>query len=160
MYYKGFDANLRGYGNYSFEVGKTYSTDNDDPWLWYHYARYASATIIHVKKDIRICEIEPLGETRKYSSQLDGFGKGYYTTNKIRIIRELSRDEVFQTLLTEECPFSLIKKLNPPFEVLIQYKKQIRGTRCNCILAMNHLTNEQKMKLLPKVWHRYIHYYG
>jgi hypothetical protein len=160
MYYKGFDANLCGYHDYPFEVGRTYSTDIDDTWSWYHYTRYISATINYFEGDMRICEVEPLGETRRFRDALDGFGKGYFTTNKLRIVRELSRDEVFDILLAEKCPLFLIKKLNPPFEVLMQYKNQIRGDRCHWILSMAHLTDEQKRDLLPKVWHRYIRYFG
>ena len=159
MYYKGFDGNLCGYGDYPFEIGRTYATDTDDTWSWYHYTKYASATINYFENGMRICEVEPLGEIKVFRDALDGYGKGYFTTNKIRILRELPREEIFDTLISERCPLFLIQKLNPPFEVLMQYKTHIRGERCRIILQMNYLTDEQKMMLLPKAWHRYIRFF-
>lgn len=156
MYYKGFDGKLCGRGEYPFEVGRTYSTDTQDTWSWYHYSKYASATIIYFDANIRICEVEPLGKQVFFHDKLDGFGKGYYTTNKIRIIRELPKEEIYEVLISEKCSLFLLLKLNPPFAALLQYKAKIRGSYCYSILGMRHLTEEQKRLLLPKVWHKHI----
>lgn len=156
MYYKGFNGNLCGFDDYRFEIGRTYTTDIDDNWSWFHYTKYASATINYFQEDMRICEVEPLGEIKTFRDALDGYGKGYFTTNKLRIIRELSRDEIFETLLLERCSLFLIQKLNPPFDVLMYYKSEIRGNKCHSILQADHLTDEEKRTLLPKAWHKYI----
>lgn len=160
MYYKGFDSNLCGYGGYQFAVGHTYAMYIDDTWSWYHYTRYASATINYFEEEMRICEVEPLGDIKRFHDALDGYGKGYFTTNKLRVLRELSREEIFETLLAEKCSLFLILKLNPPFEVLMEYKTAIRGNYCRSVLQLGYLTDDEKRALLPKVWHRYIKIYA
>lgn len=156
LYYKSFDENLCGYGGYQFEIGRTYETETKDTWNWYHFAAYASATLIYYKENLRICEVEPLGKKKFFHDHVDGFCKGYYTTNEIRIVRELSRDDLFDVLIAEKCPLHLMLPLKPPYEILLQFKKQLRGTRCYDILRMDYLTPVQKQNLLPKVWHKYI----
>lgn len=156
VYYKGFDADLCGFDKFPFRIGGIYTDDTDFNWSWFHYTKYASATIIYFAKGMRICEVEPLGETMQFRDSLDGIGKGYFTTNKIRIVRELAREEIFETLLAEKCPFLLLCKLDPPFEVLLNYKSGIRGNRCHSILQMDYLSDEQKRTLLPKRWHKHI----
>ena len=160
MFYKGFDANLCGYGGYPFEVGRTYAMDIDDTWSWYHYTKYASATINYFDARMRICEVEPLGDTKRFHEALDGYGKGYFTTNKLRIVRELSRAEIFDTLRMEKCSLFLLLRLNPPFEVLMGYKTAIRGDYCRSVLQMDYLTDDEKKELLPRIWHRYIEIYN
>lgn len=156
MFYKGFDGELCGRDKYSFEVGRTYSTDTQDTWSWYHYTKHVSATLIYFDANIRICEVEPLGKQVFFKSNLDGFGKGYYTTNEIRIVREMTREEIYEIIIGEKCSLFLFLKLSPPFNVLLQYKAKIRGSYCHSILGMRHLTEEQKKVLLPKVWHKHI----
>lgn len=160
MYYKGFNANLCGWEDYQFEVGQTYTMDIDDTWSWYHYTKYVSATLNYFDKGIRVCEVEPLGETRRFHAAADGFGKGYFTTNKIRILRELTRAEIFDALMAERCSLFLVLKLEPPFEVLQEYKSSIRGNYCHSILGSDYLTDDEKRALLPKSWHRYIEIYN
>ena len=156
MYYKGFDSDLCGYDKFQFRVGRIYINDINDNWSWFHYTDLASATIIYFDKGMRICEVEPLGEVKRFRDPLDGVGKGYFTTSKIHIVRELSREEIFETLIAEKCPFFLITKLDPPYEVLMNYKSEIRGEKCRSILHLGYLSDEQKRILLPKSWHKYI----
>jgi len=160
MYYKGFDANLCGWEDYQFEVGRTYTTDIDDNWSWYHYTQYASATLNYFDSGVRICEVEPLGEIKRFRYAADGYGKGYFTTNKIRILRELTRAEIFDTLIDEKCSLFLMLKLKPPFEVLQKYKSAIRGNYCYPVLEFDYLTDDEKRELLPKSRHRYIEIYN
>ncbi len=158
MFYKGFNSKLQGYGDYQFEIGKTHSSITKDNFVWFHYAEYLSATLVHFEADIRICLVTPLGETRYFKGGLDGVGKGYYTTNKILIDRELTRREIFEIFGNEEFSFYLLLKLNPPFEVLVKYKMKI-FKYSDSVLQMKHLTKEQKLFLLPKVCHKYIDLY-
>lgn len=158
-YYKGFNGDLRGRNDYTFQVGNVYSTEIDDTWSWFHYAAYASATLNYFDSDIRICIVEPVGEKCFFRSSLDGYNKGYYTTNKIRIVRELSRSEIFQILVAEKCPFRMILKLRPPYPFLFNHKNQIRGSCCRNIIERNDLSYEERKSLLPKVQVRYLDAY-
>lgn len=156
MYFKGFDADLCGRNDYQFEVGSTYETDDWDTWSWFHYTKYVSATIIYFDSRMRVCEVEPLGDTKYFRDALDGYRKGYFTTNKLRIVRELSRDEIFDRLMQEKCSMFLMLKLEPPFEVLLDNKPRIRGNYCHSVLHREDLTNHEKRQLLPLSWHKYI----
>jgi len=158
-FYKGFNGDMKGRNDYQFEVGGTYSTDTNDNWVWFHYAAYASATLNYFQADIRICIVEPLGDTRFFSSAMDGYNKGYYTTNKLAIIRELTREEIFQLLDAEKCPFYMVLRLNPPYSYLVQHKSQIRGERCHSIIRRSDLTYDERKSLLPKSWVRYLDAY-
>jgi len=157
LFYKGFNKNLQGYNNYQFSVGETYSTDNNDTWLWFHYTKYVSSTIIYFDKDIRICEVEPVGKTSFFKDSTDGYKKGYYTTNKLKITRELSKSEIFDSLYKEKCRYYLVQKLNPPINILIRYKSKIRGSSyCSKIIQRADLRSEEKKLVIPKCWHKYI----
>lgn len=158
-YYKGFNGDLRGRNDYAFRVGDTYSTETDDTWRWFHYAAYASATLNYFGQDLRICIVEPLGKTCFFRSSLDGYNKGYYTTSKLKIIRELSRLEIFQILDAEKCPFQMILKLQPPYSYLCDHKSQIRGDRCSCVIKRSDLSYEERRSLLPKSQIKYLDSY-
>lgn len=158
-YYKGFNSDLRGRNDFAFQVGNTYSTDTDDTWSWFHYAAYASATLNYFGPDIRICIVEPLGDTRFFRGSLDGYNKGYYTTNRLRVIRELSRPEIFQILDDERCPFHMILKLLPPYPFLCDHKRQIRGDLCSSIIRRSDLSYEERKSLLPKSRIKYLDSY-
>ena len=156
MYFKGFDANLCGYNNYPFEVSAVYETEDWDTWSWFHYTKYVSATLNYFESDMRVCEVEPLGKTKFFRDALDGYRKGYYTTNRLHIVRELSREEIFDRLMQEKCPVYLLLKLNPPYEVLLQIKSHIRGSYCHKVLHRKDLSDDEKRQLLPACWHKYI----
>lgn len=158
-FYKGFNGELKGRNDFQFQVGETYSTDTDDTWVWFHYAAYVSATLNYFGPDVRVCVVEPLGDTRFFNCSLDGYNKGYYTTNRFRVIRELSRQEIFQTLDFEKCPFYMILKLQPPYSYLLEHKNQIRGSRCMDIIHRDDLSYDERKSLLPKSQVRYLDVY-
>lgn len=150
---------MKGRNEFQFEVGGTYSTDTTDTWLWFHYAAYVSATLNYFGSDVRICVVEPLGDTHFFSTAMDGYNKGYYTTNKLTVVRELTRDEIFQLLDAERCPFYMVLKLNPPYSYLFQHKNKIRGERCHSIIRRSDLTYEERKSLLPKSQVRFLDAY-
>jgi hypothetical protein len=84
-----------------------------------------------------------------------------FATDAIRIVRELSRDEVCRLLLEENCPWWLINRLRPPFEVMLQYGNCLRGTfAIREILTTRHdFTIEQHLALLPKKHHLTVYKY-
>lgn len=154
QYVKAFNTDMTGYGGYAFEVGKTYETETDDTWRWFHYAdRLSTALSFYNTPNVRFCVVEPLGDHLNFRCALNG---RYHTTNKIRIVREIEREEMFRMLLDEDCPFWLIKRLNPPYEVFLRYNKHIRGDNCYEVLKRQDLTADQKKSLLPKSRHKYI----
>jgi len=110
-YYKSFSKSLCGREGFQFKVGGEYQLDHNDTWRWFHYARYASSTLIHTGEGetARICLVEQLGGIAKFKARNDGYNKGFYfTTNKIKIVRELSYEEIMSVLEKEKCPFYLI----------------------------------------------------
>jgi hypothetical protein len=153
-YYKSFDDKLQGKNNYQFEVNGIYQIDHSDTWEWFHLAQYVSSTLIYQGrgKKIRICIVEPLGETAKFKAIYDGYNKGYYfTTNKIKICRELSDEEILKKLIDEKCDFRMILEYTkPPFNYFFYNKKKIRGNYiCSTIAKRNDFSLEEKHELLP-----------
>ena len=93
MFIKGFDENLCCRGM-QFEIGKTYETGYPKKEL-----KCCSSTVIHfcdnlksvhefydVRKNNRYCEVEPLGDVIKKDNK--------YGTNKIKIVREITGEEL------------------------------------------------------------------
>ena len=80
-YYKSFSKSLCGREGFQFKVGGEYQLDHNDTWRWFHYARYASSTLIHTGEGetARICLVEPLGEIAKFKARNDGYNKGFYS---------------------------------------------------------------------------------
>ena len=155
MYYKAFDKDLRGYNGFQFEVGKTYVHENDDSWHWFHYSHFLRVGLYYyTHPDSRFCIVEPQGMRQRFCSNV-GIRGNYWTTQKIRIVRELSREEVYEILFKEHTPFWLMNILKPPFEVLQQYGKRIRGKDVAEIIETRYdFTLEQKKALIPKKYHR------
>ena len=156
VYYKAFDKGLRGYNGFQFEVGKTYTHEDDDSWRWFHYSHVLRVTFwYYAHPDSRFCIVESQGMRQRFHSNVGVYGN-YWTTPKIRIVRELSRDEVYEILFKEHTPFWIMNILKPPFEVLLQYGKRIRG---DCVFdeivrQRDDFTLKQKKALIPKKYHR------
>ena len=127
MFIKAFNKDLKGYGGFQFAVGETYTTEQEHPWDWFHYGDKASTTLcFYHKPDSRFCEVQPLGKIYKMR-QRDCIRITAHSSNSLKIVRELSRDEVYAMLLQENCPWWLTNCLMPPFEVMAKYGKSIRG---------------------------------
>lgn len=157
-YYKSFDGNLCGYGGFQFEVGKTYKKPiiDRDVCEWFHYAGTVTSTLAnnHVDKNTRVCEVKPIGETKYFRNVFAPTKKaGYFTTNRISIIRELSRDEIFNLLEKEKSKYFYFKELMPEYKYLLKRKKEIRGfSRVFEIIQRSDLSFEEKRSLIPQRW--------
>lgn len=156
-YYKGFNNKLRGYNEFQFKIGEIYENLDDDSWKWFHYTKKISSTLNYFDENIRICEIQPIGEIRKFNTTNLVYKDIYYTTNKIKILRELDKNEIYEILENEKFPFYLlVSKLKPDFNILFKYKKKIRGRYCESVIERRDLSISEKKILLPKIWHKYI----
>lgn len=161
MFIKAFDKDLRGCERFQFEVGVTYTTEDDNPAVWFHYAGRASAALCFYRQvDTRFCIVEPLGRIHKRPHHMF-IPLTIHATDSIRIVAELSRDEVYRMLLEENCPFWLTNILRPPFEVMARYGKRIRGRYVirEIIKNRDDFTLEQKFALLPKKYHKNAQYH-
>lgn len=154
MFIKAFNADLTGHGGFQFEVGQTYETDTDDNWRWFHYtASAAQALRQYNSPDTRFCEVEPMAPSKRFRAH----NTDYYTTAKLRIVREISRDDVLQMLMAERCPFYLLTRLDTPYDVLASCAPARKSfTACADILNKSYLTIEQRKSLLPKKYHKYL----
>ncbi len=161
MFIKAFDKDLRGSESFQFEVGKTYTTKADNPVVWFHYGDKATTALcFYPKEDTRFCIVEPLGRTHTRYHHRCVTVKSF-ATDTIRIVRELSRDEVCRLLLEENCPWWLANRLRPPFAVMAQYGNCLRGAfAVREILTTRHdFTIEQHLVLLPKKHHLIVYKY-
>lgn len=96
--YKGFNKDLKCRG-FQYEVGKTYEMDENPNCCdkGFHFCKNLFS--VHDYYDIknsRVCEIEAIGDTHEEGEKI--------STNKIRIVRELSTDEL--SLLTDGFKFN------------------------------------------------------
>ena len=161
MFIKAFNKDLKGYGGFQFAVGETYTTEQEHPWDWFHYGDKASTTLcFYHKPDSRFCEVQPLGKIYKMR-QRDCIRITAHSSNSLKIVRELSRDEVYAMLLQENCPWWLTNCLMPPFEVMAQYGNRLRGKWMirEIIKDRDDFTLEQKYALLPKKYHAKARYH-
>lgn len=145
-YYKGLDENLRGLNSYQYEVGKEYSAGTDNKYHWLHFAEKVSGAFPYGP---RIVEVEPVTKVNRYNST-------DLNAEKIRIVRELSADEVVNRLFEENYPLYLMDKIRPSYAQLLRHKDHIKRCDHRAILHWDWLTPDQKRVLLPKSWERYI----
>lgn len=155
MYFKACTKDLTGYGGFQFEIGKTYSTDDLDDWRWFHYTKYLAQTLRYYHEpDTRFLEVTPLGNRQHFVTG----DTNYWTTNLLQIVRELTREEVYERLLAEKCSFYDLCHLHPPYEVLKKaLPRRLSFTVKQMIAAQPNLTLEQKKDLLPASWHKHLH---
>lgn len=146
IYYKGLDENLCGLNGYQYEAGKEYSADTYDKFHWLHFAEKVSDAFPYGS---RIVEVEPLTKANRYSA-------ADMNAERVRILRELSGDEIIDRLFEENYPLYLMDKIRPTYEQLLRHKDRIKRRDHRSILHWDWLTADQKRELLPKSWERYI----
>ena len=152
MFFKACTKDLTGYGGFQYELGKVYETDDIDKWCWFHYTKALKHSLqFYHEPDTRFLEVRPLGNRRHFFTDYSN----YWTTDRLEIVRELGREEVYALLLAEGCHYYYFYQLNPPYEIM----KQIRPKRLSeglkrQIAMRNDLTIEQKKDLLPVSWHK------
>ena len=90
---------------------------------------------------------EPLTPVCRYGSYAD------MNAEKIRVVRELSRDEIIDRLIEEKSPVYRMVYFEPTYEELLRIRDHIRrGDHMSICCEFDWLTAEQKMSLLPKSW--------
>ena len=144
--YKGLDDNLCGMNGFQYEVGKEYTADTDDSWHWLHFAKKVTDAI---RYGARIVEVEPVSAVQRYGSYAD------MNARTIRVVRELSHDEVIAKLIEEKCPIYKMVYFKPTYEELLTNREHIHSCDHRSICyEFDWLTEEQKLTLLPKSWKR------
>ena len=106
-YYKSFDENLCGHNGFQFEVGKEFTTDNEDTWQRFHMCRSIKDTLPYYKNP-RICIVEPI-------DGVTDFGEGLVSCSKIRIVRELTKEEILNKLKKERVTKKFIRFIYKDF---------------------------------------------
>lgn len=161
IFYKAVDENLCGRNGFQYKVGGIYTPvkeNLDDDWLWLYFSDKISTTTQYGGAHPRIFEVNPLGKVKTWNIKGNvvmprGTDIGYhYCTNKLEIIRELPKEEVFEILSEENCPPWYALMLNPPFEMLKKWKNMRKGrTEFQLhVLKREDLTIEEKEQLLSK----------
>ena len=96
LYFKGFDNNLRGDNDYQYEVGREYT----EAGPYYFAAKVSVCAGYYAVYEGRFCIVEPIGpiEEKRGNPITE---RGFYTAPGIRIIREISRDDVVRMMIQE-----------------------------------------------------------
>lgn len=149
VYYKSFDENLCGFGGFQYEVGKEYHAGTDDDFRWLHYASKIGTAAYYNDCGMRICVVKPLGRKSRFS----GTTGCYYTTDCLRIERELSREEILEQMKAEKCRFHTMQKLQPSAEFVRGCLPYLKAVDRRGITASDYLTLDEKLELLPPYYH-------
>lgn len=156
-YYKAVDENFCGRNNFQYEVDKEYTVegvdDNGNPNPaaeedWCNFSPYISLCIRHFTHP-RVCEIEVLSpdemsEDCYYDLRLKEW-LPFYTAHRVKILRELSQEEICDQLEEENASVYMFLNMDAPFEYLLGRKKEIRGeSLAMYVLEKEYLTDDQK----------------
>ena len=155
MYFKACTKDLTGYGGFQFEPGRVYETNDSDNWRWFHYTKtLKNALLYYHEPDTRFLEVSPLGHRRHFVTG----DSNYWTTDRLQIVREIDREEVYSQLLAENCSFYDLCQLDPPYAIMkIVLPKRLSDSMKQRIATRPDLTVEQKKDLLPACWHKHLH---
>ena len=115
--YKAFNDDLTCRG-FQYEIGKTYTIEGELKICenGFHFCKELINCFYHYKFGSRICEVESLGA-------IDSEDEEKFCTDKIRIIRELSFEEICDEIEADE---RLAKILIESYDITKSYK----GFRC------------------------------
>jgi len=100
--YKGFSQNMENEPGDKFEVGKIYTTDNEDDLLFgmngngFHFCKYLSDCFVYFRPETSIyAEVTGLEEVRETDDEYNDI-YGICVARKIRIDRILTPDEIIE----------------------------------------------------------------
>lgn len=88
-YFKGVSNSLTGYDHFQYSVGDVFTADTDDTWHWLYFTKRID---IAVSYGPRILLVEPI-------TRIQNFGHGNLCAKSLRIIRELSAEEILMQLV-------------------------------------------------------------
>ena len=127
-YYKGLRGNLCSIVDSSFQysVGETFTADTDDDFHWLHFTPEIQAAISYGE---RIVEVEPVSRMNVYSEEV-------MNAKSIRIVRELSMQEILSLLVRKA------EKRSFPKKRLLFYLRLLTGERTYpSTMRVNGVTN-------------------
>ena len=143
-YYKGLDENLCGKNGFQYEIGEEFTADTDDDLHWLHFTKSVSNAIEYGP---RVVEVKPITKIMKSLRSKDMNAK------TIRIVRELSRQEIIENLIDERCHLYKMTRFKPDYRELRWMKYCIRPDDYQTICyGFDWLTLEEKLTLLPENW--------
>ena len=105
--YKAFYEGLKNKNGFQFEEGKTYSVEGKIKYgengNGFHFCERIEDTLRYFcdEENIEFAEVTSLGENIEYQDHYNGFFN-MYCTNKLRIDRVLSKEEIIQMFLGME----------------------------------------------------------
>ena len=152
MYYKALHDNMSAMGGFQYEIGKVAVAETDDSRCWLYFTPELSRTMPFGN---HFYEVEPVSEINYRNANF------FMNAKKIRIIRELPREGIFQKLSEEGYPIRRMWKLQPTYEELLRMKDRIKYADREAICDdFEWLSEEEKIALLPKCWRRRVERHG
>lgn len=163
IYYKSFDPSLCGWGGFQYEIGKEFTVEDlenpEDTWMWAHFSPSMECCIqnshnLNIGDGIpRVCEVTPIGRMYKFGEWIGSHKRVYYTTHKIKIGQELSKEEIVLLLRAENAYPQFLLDMHPSYDELRHMKSKFRGySGALSIIKLPYLTAEQKRSLVSKAY--------
>ncbi len=169
-FYKTMDCNLQGNDGFQYSAPGIFEPDycnkyNDKNWLYCSDCFSSTVTYgnmndvddeIHGLIHPRVCVVKPIGCTLRKSV---GKNRNFYRTDRLEVIRELTREEIFALMEKENTP--ILERLNfddLPYEMLYSMRRVRTHSYSyrRYVLLRKDLSAEQKRSLLPKYLHHLI----
>lgn len=174
IYYKAFDPNLCDEDRFQYTVGEEIVVENIyDPnykgaWTvcYSNIALCLSQSESKVMKyanpalTARICEVQPTGNT--YIGSKIYFEKpcSYCLTNRLKVIRELSSEEIINLLWDTDAYFLEFIRMHAPFEDLYKLKDNFQILdNAGTLFDLSYLSKAQIKELIPEAYYHYLDRY-
>lgn len=142
--------------DFKYEVGKTYDHEGEIVLCrsGFHFCQSLSTVIDYypLNPTIHFCEVEALGYVIA--------GDGKFVTNKIKIIKEISFNDVLVKLSEDENKFiryTVAKNNNTPIDILIKLSKD-ENECIRCAVAGNNNTPIDVLTKLSEDKDQYVRY--
>ena len=150
-YYKAFNHDLTGWNDYQFAPGETFT---DEEGLYYADT-ISKCLATYNDPDSRVFEVQIDGPCYK---RIDFDGSVAYQAKSITLLRELSKAEIADILIAENCSLERAVLFGLDFETLCRFKRQkLTSDQQYAIQQSRYLTTEEKIQLLKrhkKAWFR------
>lgn len=148
-YFMNLNPDFTDDSGHHYVVGEDITSENTFKGDWPHfYERIGNCWL----SGRSVVEVEPLSEVvhvRMYPCQR--------FARSVRVLRELTHEEIVKEMLFDRCDGRQLLQLHPSYEELLSCKGLLKGYYEVICYRMDHLTEEQKINLLPSRWHKRVH---